>query len=138
MKKRSFILFALVAMMASAACSTTKSLRDGEYLLRSNKIKVDSKEFNASELSSYITQTPNAWILGTSPQLAVYNWGGFFKRLGEPPVVYNPSKVDESIENITNHLRYIGFYGSQVESDIGSASARFMSLITWLLASATR
>lgn len=118
MKKRSFILFALVAMLASAACSTTKSLRDGEYLLRSNKIKVDSKEFNASELTSYITQTPNAWILGTSPQLAVYNWGGFFKRLGEPPVVYNPSKVDESIENITNHLRYIGFYGSQVESDI--------------------
>ena len=123
-RKRIFLLLAAAAL--TAACSTTRSLRDGEYLLRSNKVVVDDKSFNRSELTSYLTQRPNSWFLGTSPQLVVYNWGGqgntafgrFFHKLGVPPVVYDPLQVDESIENIQNHLRYIGYYGSVVESRV--------------------
>ena len=118
MISRRNILFALVAALAIAGCSTTKSLSDGQYILRSNKIKVDDKEFNPSELSSYVLQKPNSWMFGTSPAVAIYNWGGLGKRIGEPPVVYDHSKVDESIENIANHLRYLGYYGSQIESGI--------------------
>lgn len=126
MKSRSHIFIALAAALAIASCSTTRTLKDGEYLLRSNKIKVNDKSFNASDLSAYLLQKPNSWMLGTSPSLVVYNWGGdgsnafqrFFRKLGNPPVVYDASKVDETIDNISNHLRYIGYYGSVVESNV--------------------
>ena len=126
MKLRRCILFALATALLIAGCSTTRTLRDGEYLLRSNKIMVRDKSYSASELSSYLVQTPNQWLLGTSPQLVVYNWGGdgktgfqrFFRKLGTAPVVYDPLKVDESVKNISNHLRYLGYYGSVVETDV--------------------
>ena len=33
-----------------------------------------------------------------------------------PPVVYESEKVEESVENISNRLRYLGYYGSKVET----------------------
>lgn len=117
---------AVAAALAVASCSTTRTLRDGEYLLRSNKIKVNDNTYNAGDLSAYLLQKPNTWMLGTSPGLVVYNWGGegktgfqkFFRKLGAPPVVYDASKVDETIENISNHLRFTGYYGSVIESNV--------------------
>ena len=126
MNSRSRIFIALAAALAVASCSTTSTLRDGEYLLRSNKIRVNDKSYNAGDLSAYLLQKPNSWMLGTSPSLVVYNWGGegktgfqkFFRKLGAPPVVYDASKVDETIDNIANHLRFTGYYGSVVESNV--------------------
>lgn len=126
MNRRKSIILVVMALLAVAACSTTRVLQDGEYLLRSNKIQVNDKSFSSSELTSYLTQRPNAWILGTSPQLVMYNWGGegktgfqrFWQRMGVPPVVYDPLQVDESIDNMLSHLRYLGYYGSQIESRI--------------------
>ena len=125
MNPRKVISLCLGALLV-AACSTTRSLQDGEYLLRRNKVEVDDPSFDASALTSYISQKPNTYLLGTSPLLSVYNWGGkgetgigrFFRKVGTPPVVYDPSRVDHSIGNIENHLRYIGYYGSQVESRV--------------------
>ena len=120
------ILITFAAVLAIFSCSTTRTLKDGEYLLRSNKIRVNDKTYNASDLSAYLLQKPNAWMLGTSPSLVVYNWGGegknafqrLFQKIGTAPVVYDASKVDETIDNITNHLRFTGYYGSVVESDV--------------------
>ncbi len=120
------VIFLCLCALVVAACSTTRSLQDGEYLLRKNRVEVDDPSFDASALTSYISQKPNTYLLGTSPLLSVYNWGGkgetglgrFFRKLGTPPVVYDPSRVDHSIGNIENHLRYIGYYGSQVESRV--------------------
>ncbi|MBO4634677.1 MAG: BamA/TamA family outer membrane protein [Bacteroidales bacterium] len=124
--RKSTFLFLLLVALAVLGCSTTRTLQQGEFLLRSNKVVVNDKSFSSSELTSYLTQKPNSWILGTSPQLVVYNWGGngdtgigrLFRKLGVPPVVYDPLQVDESIDNILSHLRYIGYYGSHVESQI--------------------
>lgn len=120
MKKGKALYFSLL-LLAGISCSTTKSLQDGEYLLRKNRIRIDSRAVSAGELGSYIAQKPNSYLLGMNPFLAVYNWGedgGFWKKIGEAPVVYDPALVDKSIESIGNHLRYIGFYGSSVESRV--------------------
>lgn len=109
-----------------AACSTTRSLKDGEYLLRRNSVKVDRKDFDASQLGSYIVQKPNSYLLGVNPMLSVYNWGGdgetgigrFLQQFGTAPVVYDPASVEESVQRLQNHLTYIGYFGSQVESDV--------------------
>ncbi len=120
------VIFLFLCFAAGWGCSVTRSLSGGEYLLRKNKVVADDRTFPASELSSYISQKPNSYLLGVNPLLSVYNWGGegktgfqrFLQKLGVPPVVYDPSQVDKSITQIENHLRYIGYYGSQVESQV--------------------
>ena len=123
MNRKKYI-FLFLSVLLLAGCSTTRSLRDGEFMLRKNFVKVNDSKFNASALTSYITQKPNSTILGFNPLLSVYNWGGtkdtkmaqFFRNVGIAPVVYDASQVDASIDNIKNYLQYIGYYGSEVES----------------------
>lgn len=125
MNGKKFIFLLLTAAFLWG-CSTTRALKDGEYMLRSNRIKVNDSRFNASSLGAYLSQKPNSTVLGFNPLLTIYNWGGqgesklgqFFRTLGVAPVVYDPSQVDKSIENLQNHLRYIGYYDSQVESRV--------------------
>lgn len=118
----------LVAFLL-ASCSTTRLLGEGEYRLARNKVAVtNDRGFSTREIQSYIKQKPNSsLIFGWNPFLNVYNWSGrdagkginrFFRKIGTPPVVYAPSLVDESIENIRRHLEYLGYYGSKVESNV--------------------
>ncbi|MBP5373679.1 MAG: BamA/TamA family outer membrane protein [Bacteroidales bacterium] len=124
--KRPIVIFLILPALILQACSATRSLYDGQYLLSRNSVKVDDSSFPSGELNSYIRQRPNSTLLGINPRLAMYSWAGhsdsgfarFLRKIGEAPVVYDPVKVDESIENIENHLQYIGYYGSQVESRI--------------------
>ena len=118
----SYILIALIAVF-ELSCSTTRSLQEGEYRLAKNKVEItNSKEFNPNILSPYLKQKHSGW----SPFQYVYNWTNgkdklwdrFVKKVGIPPVVYNPDMVDNSIENMTNHLEYLGYYGSVVTSHI--------------------
>lgn len=115
------VILSSLAIMFS--CSTTSVLEDGQYRLTANEINVDDKSFNTGELNSYIKQKPGTW----NPFLVVYNWSGkngnsvlgrFFRDIGNAPVVYNPALLDESAENIKNHLEYIGYYGSDVETAV--------------------
>ncbi len=110
------------------SCSTTRVLADGEYRLASSDIVVlNDKKFNAKELEPYIKQKPNSnLIFGWNPFLNVYNWGGqkntffprLFRKLGKAPVVYESDKVGASTENISRHLEYLGYYGSNVDADV--------------------
>lgn len=125
---RSFIaIYIISAVLAFAAsCSSTRVLKDGEYLLVDNKITVtNDKKFDVGGLKAYLRQLPNYYfIFHWNPFINVYNWqngkGGlwdkFVKKIGTEPVVYESAKVAESIENIENRLEYLGYYGSKVES----------------------
>ena len=117
------------AAALSFSCSTTRVLEEGQYRLASNKVEVigDSK-FNTKKVESYIKQKPNSYIIfGWNPFLNLYNWSGrnpdkainrLIRSIGTAPVVYQPSQVEASIENIKRHLEYLGYYGSDVRSDI--------------------
>ena len=122
--KRTFryIIFAALAVIVMS-CSTTRALQDSEYRLAKNKIEItNDKDFNPNILTPYLKQKHRGW----TPFLHVYNWtngkGGpwdrFVQKIGVAPVVYDPDMVDSSIENITNHLDYLGYYGSRIDSDI--------------------
>ena len=112
------------------SCSTTRVLQDGEYRLQKNKIVVtnaDEKKFNANDIEPYIKQAPNSYfIFGWNPFLNIYNWSTgkgngwdrFVQKIGEPPVVYDADMVESSISNITDHLTFLGYYGSEVKSSI--------------------
>ena len=131
-KKPSFCLFAATVMattVLSFSCSTTRVLADGQFRLADNKVVVDNdRKFNTKEIESYIKQKPNSYIIfGWNPFLNIYNWSGknadkginkFLRKIGTAPVVYQPSQVEASVENINRHLEYLGYYGSDVRSEV--------------------
>ena len=125
MNCKNLILAALAAILA-AACSTTRVLPEGSYRLTGNKIKVEGHQVRSSELSSYLTQKPNTSLFGYSPAVAIYNWAdtsdtwwnNIIRSLGAPPVIYSEREVNASIDNMENHLEYIGYYGSKVTYEV--------------------
>ena len=58
--------------------------------------------------------------------MSVYNWSNgkgkgwdkFVQKIGQAPVIYDADLVESSVDNITNHLEYQGYYGSSVETDV--------------------
>jgi Outer membrane protein/protective antigen OMA87 len=125
MNCKNLILAALAGILA-AACSTTRVLPEGSYRLTGNKIKVEGHQVRSSELSSYLTQKPNTSLFGYSPAVAIYNWAdtsdtwwnNIIRSLGAPPVIYSEREVNASIDNMENHLEYIGYYGSKVTYEV--------------------
>jgi len=120
------VLGAIVPGISS--CSTTKSLSEGEYRLVKNSIEVtNNKEFDVSGLNGYIKQAPNNGIFGWNPFLSIYNipdiddqraLARFARKIGVAPVVLDTDAVDESVQNIKNHLEYLGYYDSGVSASI--------------------
>ena len=125
MNGKNLILTALAGIVV-LACSTTRVLPEGTYRLAGNKIKVEGKQVRSSELASYLTQKPNTSLFGYSPSVAIYNWAdtsdtwwnNFIRTLGAPPVIYSEREVNASIDNMKNHLEYIGYYGSDVRYEV--------------------
>ena len=119
---QSLILGALISAFI-ISCSTTRSLQGDQYRLAGNKIEItNNKEFNPNLLTPYLKQKHRGW----SPFQYVYNWTNgkgkgwdrFVQKIGVAPVIYDPDMVDSSIDNIDNHLEYLGYYGSDVNSSI--------------------
>ena len=118
----------LAVLILAVSCSTTRVIPEGEYRLAKNAIEItNSKKFDPSSLNQYIKQQPNSTLFGWNPFMSIYNWADpdketgmakFLRKIGTAPVVYSPFAVESTIENIENHLEYIGYYNSKVNSDI--------------------
>ena len=88
MGKRCHILLLVLVLLLESACSTTRTLRQGEYRLTDVKLKVvNDLKFKTDRVESYIQQKPGSW----NPMLYVYNWSGqtvdnafdrFFRKIG--------------------------------------------------------
>ena len=121
----------LVSLLAS--CSTTRILSEDQTRLKSNVVTVvnrkDYPDFQDHTLDNYVRQKANTYFIktkrgGWNPFLYVANWTNgkgkgwdkFVTKLGQAPVVFNPSLMVDSKENITTHLKYIGYYGSSVQA----------------------
>lgn len=86
-------------------------------------------------MSQYIKQQPNSYfIFGWNPFLNVYNWADstgrglsrLWRKIGVAPVIYDPALVESSCSNMTGHLRYLGWYDSEVtaRADVKDRIAR--------------
>lgn len=131
MKHRASYLLAAAAFVSVAlsSCSTTKVLAEGERRLMSTKIEVvNNKKYNSSDLVPYLKQKADGW----NPFVYVYNWENgenkgwdkFVHRLGKAPVVFDSTLVASSVSNISDHLQYIGYYGSKVEATVDDSKEK--------------
>ena len=117
---------AAVILILPAACSTTRVLGDGEYRLAHNSVTVvNDEKYSEKDIARYIRQKSNSYLVfGWNPFLNLYNLSkkdkGVFNKvihgIGTAPVVYDATLTDASVENISTHLEYIGYYGSSVHA----------------------
>ena len=119
----------VISLFAVISCSTTKLLPEGTYRLASQKVDLSTRDKNLSAggFTQYIRQQPNSSLLfNWSPGLSIYNWSdgsgkginGFWEKMGQAPVVFDPTLIPGSQENIAGHLETLGYYGSDVRTDV--------------------
>ena len=73
-QKKTGILWLLVlALFIFQSCSTTKYLKENQYLLAENDISVDKKSIDKSEIANYTIQKPNKGVLGWYFFLSLHN-----------------------------------------------------------------
>lgn len=134
MKRILHICYIIGFVLALAACSSTKYVGEGEYLLDAVEIKVDDDNFKSADLKSYLHQQPNFkvfWLMKW--QLYIYGWSGkseknWFNRqlrkMGEPPVILDTTLVDQSIAELKRFCVNKGYVNADVTASIDTTKRK--------------
>lgn len=109
---RSVVLACVVGM---CSCSTTRFVPEGEALLVKNSLRVSDRNFDPQPLEPIIKQQPNTRLLFIPLSLYVYNWGGFFKKIGEAPVIYSESDAQRTRQQMQLFLQNSGYFHAVVK-----------------------
>ncbi len=135
-RRFTYLLLAATALVMSAVvvgCSSTKHVPQGEYLLDDVDIKIlDNDQVKSTDLYYYLRQAPNHEVLGFAKlQLATYNLSGkdttkwynrWFRKVGQPPVIYDSTLVSASVEQISRALANQGYLDVDVTYDTSGDS----------------
>ena len=119
-------LGALVAM-AFIACSETKYVADGDYLLDRVVVRSDQKghKINVSDLKQYVRQQGNSrWFSTLKVPLRTYSLSGrdttrwlnrTLRNIGEPPQLYDTLLALQSQQNLQMQLQNLGYLRAKVD-----------------------
>ena len=128
-------LAALFVIQLVVSCASTKHVPDGKFLLDDVTIQIMDKEnqnedISSAELVNYLRQTENHKVLGgLKLQLALYNISGkdstkwfnrWVQRLGTPPVIYDSTLTEASVNQLSRALSNKGYMNNQVTSIVDS------------------
>lgn len=104
-----------------SGCRTNKYVPDDEYLLSKVKIELDQKSIDKTSLKSYQKQKPNTRIFGFWRfHLGLYNLSsqkredGWFKRIGEAPVIYDSFLTKKTSKEFERFMHNKGYYNAEV------------------------
>ena len=99
---------ALTTLILLTACSATKFVSEGDYLLDRVEVKCVQKDFDVSMLEPYVRQKANSkWFSLFKIPLGTYSLSGTdttrwinqtLKNIGEAPVVYDTVMAKQSCE----------------------------------------
>ncbi|MDG5799837.1 BamA/TamA family outer membrane protein [Marinilabiliaceae bacterium ANBcel2] len=122
------ILLLLLILLIMGGCKSTKYVPEGEKLLTRVKIDSDTRNVSNDELRSFVRQQENIRILGFWKfNLGIYNLSGrdetkgfnqWLRRIGEPPVLFDSSMVDLSVDQMRLHMRNRGFFHASVSDTV--------------------
>lgn len=124
----------LVALLSLTACNTTKYLKEDQFLLKKNSVKIiaESKIKNKStlqfELSTLYKQKPNTNFLLFFPREWFYfvtqgpedttRFDRWQRRvLAEVPAIYEERLADSTARSMEYYLQYNGYYNAEVIAD---------------------
>ena len=126
----SVVILAVVCIILSG-CSSSKHVPYGSYLLDKVSIRVDStgkeEQLDLTEMQAYLRQLPNHKMLWSIKfRLGFYNmsgrdstnwWNRWMRKLGEPPVIYDPALSEASSRQLLQYLASKGYFNAGVEVD---------------------
>ena len=110
------------------ACSSTKHVPDGSYLLDKVSINIEGDSVaSEKDLYYFLRQTPNHKVLGFAKlQLATYSLSGidstkwynrWLRNIGQAPVIYNPELTEASAKQLQQALINRGYLEAKVIPD---------------------
>ncbi len=127
------VFAAMIFIVILCACSSTKHVPSGQYLLDKVAVEVrDSAgnevgEIDRTELSTYLRQTPNHKVLGfLKLQLATYSLSGsdtskwynrWLRKIGQPPVIYDSALTAASVRQLRLAMMNRGYMEADVTVD---------------------
>ena len=124
------IVWLFIAMLM-AACSTTKFVPEGKYLLNKAYVKcTDDKEVSSSKMSNYLRQKQNTEIFGFwKLQLQIYNTAPTdtttkakkkladnAHKMGEAPVIYDEQLTQVSMRQLEQQMNNMGYFHAKVDT----------------------
>lgn len=135
---------ALLGLVCSA-CSVTRKIPDGQYLLQKVRIEADKsaprkERITAAELEKYVRQTPNKQLLGTDFYVWLYEqadpakqnwWNNWKRRIGQEPVLLDMGLTRRSVDNLNIYMVSKGFRASNVTFEVDTVSRRKRAKITY-------
>ena len=133
-------LFSALIGWLLMGCSSTKHVPQGSYLLENVDIKIsDNSELSETELRNYLRQAPNHEVLGfLKLQLATYNMSGkdstkwfnrWVRKLGQPPVIYDPQLSQASAFQLHQALVNKGYMDNVVTIDTVSIKDKKIDIV---------
>lgn len=140
MRTERFILFLGISILLSA-CSTTRTVPEGDRLFTGSKIKWEGKKGSGSledELLALARPKPNRKFLGMPVRLWLYNLGNepkgkglnylLRKKWGEPPVLLSKAKPAYTGEVMTRHLEDNGYMQATVRNETKNSGKKKASI----------
>lgn len=135
----------LLLSITCSACSVTRKLSEGEYLLQQVKIESDKslprdERIGSTTLEQYVRQTPNKHFLGTNFYVWAYNlanpdkdnwWNNLKRKVGEEPVLLDMSLTEKSAKNLKTYMDSRGYYSSSVEFEVDTTRRPKRAYVTY-------
>ncbi len=133
----------LLVVLLLCACSETKYVPEGAYLLNKVQVKTEpkTKGVNSAEMKAYVRQVGNArWFSAVKIPLATYSLSGrdttkwinrMLRSIGEAPVLYDSVITRRSMEDLQVQLVNMGYLQAGVDAMVRSKSKKMD--VTYLL-----
>lgn len=145
MRQLRLIGMLLLLALMSSACSVTRHIPNGEYLLYRVKIEDDrsvprKERIKRDELAKYIRQSPNKRFLGTNIPVWLYEsadstkqngWNNWKRRMGQAPVLLNMSHTERSAKNLKVYMDSKGFFRSTASFEVDTTSRPKRATVTY-------
>ncbi len=114
----------MIVIVLLSACSATKFISEGEYMLESVGVKSTDKKLDVNPLKGYVRQHPNSkWFSLLKVPMGPYALSGrdttkrinrFLQRVGEAPVVFDSVQANRSGENMLGAVNNMGYLHARV------------------------
>lgn len=136
LKSAKYVFQGIICLLLLSACNSTKFLKEDEYLLSGNTIKlkseekIDNKRILLDQLPGFYRQRKNSNFLFFFPREWFYfktsdpgdttKLDRFIRRvIAEPPSIYDEQLARETANNMERYLRQKGFLNADViEEDV--------------------
>ena len=128
----------IVLTTLQSACSVTRNMPQGDYLMHKNEIDfgdstLKKEQIPASTLYPYIKQDPNNRFLGTNLYLWIYdlanpeknNWiNRALRNIGQPYVIMDENLTISSVSNLKSYMNSSGYFNAKSSYSIDTTKSR--------------